>query len=477
VDIRKNRSFLKPGFLFLLLALGSVSVLAADHYQVLGVARNASQEEIKKAYRKLAVQYHPDKNPGDKIAEEKFKQINEAHQILSNPSERAYYDQFGSSGRGPRWGGTTETGSGWNPYGGWEDNSNGFRRDSPGAGATGLHELRPGVLYDPTTGVEYQWDPSNERFYGKDQTYYSPDGKRFWWNGRPYGAADDARFEPDPGRRQGAFYRVPRAPTTHSSASELFDRLLDPKNLESRGALVERARRLDWTPEITKDFVERASLLIDSTEWPGGLALDGSSLAYTEKNRLKMKALLDLPFIKEHPQVVDRFIQASRVHALDGLFFRDYLNQPEWKSSPHALRWCRIYLKEASWRYFVKDYFKPPYYDHMRPLLGEMLSKPKETIYLSQTAFSEFVKDVLPADPKAVDFFEEQIQQVVEKRGWSKRDFERLRHLNPDKMDLYIRACDFEHPEERGNFLRAGFAKWRSKKPCADALKTLLDDV
>nr|WP_206155233.1 molecular chaperone DnaJ [Caldanaerobacter subterraneus] len=64
-------------------------------YEILGVDRNASQEEIKKAYRRLAKKYHPDLNPGDKEAEQKFKEINEAYEILSDPQKRAQYDQFG----------------------------------------------------------------------------------------------------------------------------------------------------------------------------------------------------------------------------------------------------------------------------------------------------------------------------------------------------------------------------------------------
>ncbi|MBQ2416339.1 MAG: molecular chaperone DnaJ [Alistipes sp.] len=69
-----------------------------DYYEVLGVARNANADEIKKAYRKAAIKYHPDKNPGDKEAEEKFKEAAEAYDVLSNQDKRARYDQFGHAG-------------------------------------------------------------------------------------------------------------------------------------------------------------------------------------------------------------------------------------------------------------------------------------------------------------------------------------------------------------------------------------------
>lgn len=67
-----------------------------DYYKILGISNDASQEEIKKAFRKLALQYHPDRNPGDKVAEEKFKEINEAYSCLSDPVKRSNYDKYGS---------------------------------------------------------------------------------------------------------------------------------------------------------------------------------------------------------------------------------------------------------------------------------------------------------------------------------------------------------------------------------------------
>ena len=76
-----------------------------DYYEVLGVSKGATEAEIKKAYRKLALKHHPDKNPGDAAAEEKFKEAAEAYEVLSNPDKKARYDQFGHAGMGQGFGG------------------------------------------------------------------------------------------------------------------------------------------------------------------------------------------------------------------------------------------------------------------------------------------------------------------------------------------------------------------------------------
>ena len=101
-----------------------------DYYAILGVERDASEEEIKKAYRKLAIKYHPDKNPGDKTAEEKFKELGEAYEALSDPQKRAAYDQFGHAAFDPR---QRAAGRG----GGFHDPFEIFREVFGNAGATG----------------------------------------------------------------------------------------------------------------------------------------------------------------------------------------------------------------------------------------------------------------------------------------------------------------------------------------------------
>ena len=71
-----------------------------DYYEVLGVSKGATEAEIKKAYRKLALKHHPDKNPGDAAAEEKFKEAAEAYEVLSNPEKKSRFDQYGHAGMG-----------------------------------------------------------------------------------------------------------------------------------------------------------------------------------------------------------------------------------------------------------------------------------------------------------------------------------------------------------------------------------------
>lgn len=91
-----------------------------DYYEVLGVDKNASADDIKRAYRKSAMKYHPDRNPGDKEAEEKFKELGEAYEVLSDPEKKSRYDQFGHAGVDPNYGAGAGAG-GFGGFGGFGD--------------------------------------------------------------------------------------------------------------------------------------------------------------------------------------------------------------------------------------------------------------------------------------------------------------------------------------------------------------------
>ncbi|MBM7614661.1 molecular chaperone DnaJ [Alkaliphilus hydrothermalis] len=134
-----------------------------DFYEVLGVEKGASPEEIKKAYRKLAMKYHPDRNPDNKEAEDKFKEANEAYEILSDPEKKQRYDQFGHAGVNGNGGG------GFEGFGGGFEDIFGDIFDMFGGGFGGSSRRRSG----PQKGADIKYESSitfEEAAFGTDKT-------------------------------------------------------------------------------------------------------------------------------------------------------------------------------------------------------------------------------------------------------------------------------------------------------------------
>src|SRR6266550_3463400 len=127
-----------------------------DYYEILGVEKSAGAEEIKKAYRKLAVKFHPDKNPDDKASEEQFKELGEAYEVLCDPQKRAAYDQYGHAAFDSR-----ARGAGGFRGGGFHDPFEIFREVFGGGTGSIFDELFGGERLDPTgpqRGADLRYD-------------------------------------------------------------------------------------------------------------------------------------------------------------------------------------------------------------------------------------------------------------------------------------------------------------------------------
>ncbi|MCZ2127522.1 MAG: DnaJ domain-containing protein [Anaerolineales bacterium] len=165
-----------------------------DYYKILGVERKANADEIRKAYRKLAMKYHPDKNAGDKKAEDKFKDINEAYQVLSDEKKRAHYDQVGSA-----YSDFSSRGGGASDFGGWYQQQGGGQRVNVnvddlfgGAGGGGVSDFfrtifgeamrgqgRGNPFASESAAQEQGLDISfQEAFEGATRQFQKPDGKK-----------------------------------------------------------------------------------------------------------------------------------------------------------------------------------------------------------------------------------------------------------------------------------------------------------
>src|SRR3954470_13341063 len=146
-----------------------------DYYEVLGVSRTATEAEMKSAFRKLAMQYHPDKNPGDHEAEVKFKEINEAYQTLSDAQKRAAYDRFGHAAFANGGGGPGGPGFGNDFSDFMSDIFENFFGDGRGGGAAGAGRGRGSGGRERGSDMRYNLEITlEEAFTGKNATLKIP---------------------------------------------------------------------------------------------------------------------------------------------------------------------------------------------------------------------------------------------------------------------------------------------------------------
>ena len=144
-----------------------------DYYEVLGVQKSATAEEIKKAYRKAAMKYHPDRNPGDKEAEAKFKEVGEAYEVLSDDGKRQRYDQFGFAGVDPNYGAGAGGygGSGFGGFGGFGDFGDIFSEFFGGGSARGQSQNAPRRGENIMTSLELTFE---EAAFGCEKEVATP---------------------------------------------------------------------------------------------------------------------------------------------------------------------------------------------------------------------------------------------------------------------------------------------------------------
>ncbi|MDO4508059.1 MAG: DnaJ C-terminal domain-containing protein [Candidatus Saccharibacteria bacterium] len=213
-----------------------------DYYEVLGVSKTASDDEIKKAYRKLAVKYHPDKNPGNKEAEAKFKEVSEAHEVLSDKQKRARYDQFGHAGVGGA--GGFGGGASGNPFGGgFNYNGQSFNFDFGGGG---MFDDILGNLFGfggarrPRKGADYQTQVTvsfEDAIFGTTKVVETNDG--------------ELKIKIPAGIDDGMSIRLRGkggpAPEGGSEAGDLYVRVrVKPhKNLTREGAIILSEHKID----------------------------------------------------------------------------------------------------------------------------------------------------------------------------------------------------------------------------------------
>lgn len=341
--------------ILILFVLLTTFVMASgpNPYEILGVPRTSTQDEIKAAYRKLAVKYHPDRNPGDKEAEAMMKQINVAYDVLRDPEKRALYDKGGIDINSPNVSRDARAA---------ED---AFRRREEQAA-----QEQADFLGRKYSGKKYVYDKATQQFYDNrtrmwskysrghfhvqngwlfmpsDGTYFSinlgaavfnPDDGNGWVRARGGTSKAFVRIDSNTGFALNAAYD----PHTVSDSSALFDELLNPvRKMESlrdpapRNLLLEQIEKLTWSPEQKSDFVERARAHIRVLRHPDMTYAFANELAYFYA---AIDALIDNPWSANHPEIIKDIIQGLPQYR--ERIVQKYLATEKWVEHKNAPIW------------------------------------------------------------------------------------------------------------------------------------------
>jgi len=328
---------------FFFLCLASLLAGAKDFYDILGVSKNDSPDKIKAAYRKLAIKYHPDTNPGNEDALAKMKEINEAFEVLSNKSQRAEYDSFGTTGNSRRRQ-SYENSQGYAPS--EEEIRRAMRAKAEQmAHRSGKANSNSVWTYDPATfsftdkrtGKKSIWnfDPNQLGFYTPEGWSFEPQ------RGNYYDWATQGSWNPS----EGGWYRFEGGkkinidiktgfptsfsyrPTTRSESANYFEDLLNPTKHKRHEKLRAEFKNHIQTSNEKNDFVARAKEHLR--------VVDNSDAASYGPNMAFIAAIFSTPGVEEFPELAE-YVFSLKKKYFPG-FIHEFGTKMEYLNSPRFL--------------------------------------------------------------------------------------------------------------------------------------------
>lgn len=437
-----------------------------DLYGILGVSKTATESEIKSAHRRLVRKYHPDFNPGDTSAKEKFLEVQEAYEVLSDPKRRSKYDQFGV---------TTSEDAFIKQYQAREAEERIRRADEVGA---------------KYSNEKWGYDSANHRFYDNRVrkwsmvdnvfgSFYTAEGWVFYPNNGTYLSVDlGAEWNPEDGRgwirtvsnfnsnyipidfRTGFARSTTYNPRTVSDSSELFDRLFNPVNVldaiagrTNRKELIQTLETINWTPERKADFIERAKAHTRIFKHRDMEPKFTTHIGYSDAF---MDAILDNPISREFSEIVIDFIRGLPERYFEHL--GRTLVKPEWLNHPNASNWTReIARNERAMSYFISSLFitkkdtvaAAKEFEKVFPIFRQAGFK-SEAIgtllrYLGSSGDStgfEVLKDIVHQVTRTPEFFDFVAGHETKGRETIDRFLEWYREIDPSAVQVFAHALE-----------------------------------